>query len=164
MPRLPERLVKPMRKRFSLFCALLFSLAVHANEIAVAPSVSPDGLAPLGETWLEANPYRGQAAAVAIGRAAYNQACARCHGVDAATNTAPAPDLRQINRYCRRIADRELNAACVRDNDAWFAKSVRYGKVIVGVSHMPAWQGVLKQELAWAIQVFIETQAATGRE
>lgn len=153
-----------MRKLFPLFCAVLFSAAVHANEVAVAPDVAPDGLAPLGETWLEANPYRGQPAAVSVGRAAYNQACARCHGADAATNAAPAPDLRQINRYCRRIDDAELNAACMRDNDAWFAKSVRYGKVIVGVTHMPPWQGVLKQELAWAIQTFIEAQAqASGR-
>lgn len=153
-----------MRKLFPLFCAVLFSAAVHASEVAVAPDVAPDGLASLGETWLEANPYRGQPAAVSVGRAAYNQACARCHGADAATNAAPAPDLRQINRYCRRIDDAELNAACMRDNDAWFAKSVRYGKVIVGVTHMPPWQGVLKQELAWAIQTFIEAQAqASGR-
>lgn len=143
----------------TLFAALFATLAV-ANEVAVAPTVSPDGLPPLGDTWLAANPYRGNPTAITTGQLAYNQACARCHGVDASTNTAPAPDLRNLNRFCKRISDAELNAACMRDNDAYFAKSVRNGKIIVGVTHMPPWQGVLKQELAWAIQVFIEQQAA----
>jgi len=146
-----------------LLTALSSSLAV-ANEVAVAPTVSPDGLPPLGENWLAENPYRGNPAALAIGQQAYNQACARCHGADASTNAAPAPDLRQLNRFCKRIDDAELKAACQRDNDAYFAKTVRNGKVIVGVTHMPPWQGVLKQELAWAIQVFFESRASGRRE
>lgn len=153
-----------MKKLFIGLFAVFFSALVVANEVAVAPTVSPDGLPPLGESWLAENPYRGNPAAVAIGQQAYNQACARCHGADASTNTAPAPDLRQLNRYCRRIRDVELNAACMRDNDAYFSKTVRNGKVIVGVTHMPPWQGVLKQELAWAIQVFIESRASGRRE
>jgi cytochrome c5 len=148
-----------LRKIISLLFAVLLSAATVANEVAVAPSVEPEGLPPLGKQWLESNPYRGNAVAVDIGQAAYNQACARCHGADAATNAAPAPDLRKLNRYCRRIADADLNAACLRDNDAYFAKTVRQGKTIVGVIHMPAWEGVLKQELAWAIQVFVEAQS-----
>lgn len=131
-------------------------------EVAQAPQVDAAALPALGKTWLAANPYRGQAAAetaLALGQAAYNQACARCHGADASTNAAPAPDLRNLNRSCRRIDDAELKAWCLRDNDAYFAKTVRQGKVIVGVSHMPAWEGILPQELAWAIQLFIEQQA-----
>lgn len=146
-----------------LLTALSSSLAV-ANEVAVAPAVSPDGLPPLGDTWLSENPYRGNPLALTIGQQAYNQACARCHGADASTNAAPAPDLRQLNRFCKRISDAELNAACLRDNDAYFAKTVRNGKIIVGVTHMPPWQGVLKQELAWAIQVFIESRVSGRRE
>lgn len=146
-----------------LLTALSSSLAV-ANEVAVAPAVSPDGLPPLGDTWLSENPYRGNPLALTIGQQAYNQACARCHGADASTNAAPAPDLRQLNRFCKRISDAELNAACLRDNDAYFAKTVRNGKIIVGVTHMPPWQGVLKQELAWAIQAFIESRASGRRE
>ncbi|MGB4064804.1 MAG: c-type cytochrome [Azonexus sp.] len=145
-----------------LLTALSSSLAV-ANEVAVAPAVSADGLLALGETWLAENPYRGNPVALSIGQQAYNQACARCHGADASTNAAPAPDLRQLNRFCRRISDAELNAACLRDNDAYFAKSVRKGKIIVGVTHMPPWDGVLKQELAWAIQVFIEARAGASK-
>lgn len=139
------------------------AFTASANETAVAPTVEPDGLPVLGSQWLEANPYRGIPAAIDIGRATYNQTCARCHGADASTNAAPAPDLRQLNRFCKRIGDAELNAACMRDNDAYFAKTVRKGKIIVGVTHMPPWEGVLKQELAWAIQVFIETRSGATK-
>lgn len=148
-----------MKKLLLILLAALSSSLAMANEVAVAPAVSPDGLPPLGETWLAENPYRGNPTALAIGRDAYNQACARCHGADASTNAAPAPDLRQLNRFCKRISDAELNAACMRDNDAYFAKTVRQGKVIVGITHMPAWEALLAQELAWAIQLFIESQA-----
>lgn len=138
------------------------ALPLAANEVAVAPQIDASRLPALGATWLAANPYRQLAAAddaLAIGRDAYNQACARCHGADATTNAAPAPDLRNLNRSCRRIADTELKAWCLRDNDAYFAKTVRQGKIIVGVTHMPPWDGVLKQELAWAIQMYIESRA-----
>ena len=146
----------------SLFLALT-AQPLAAQEVAVAPDVQAGSLPPLGAVWLATNPYRHQPAAaeaVAIGRDAYNQACARCHGVDASTNAAPAPDLRKLDRGCRRIAEPALKARCQADNDAYFARTVRQGKVILGVTHMPPWQGVLSQELAWAIQVFIESRAA----
>nr|MBL8412640.1 c-type cytochrome [Dechloromonas sp.] len=152
-----------MNKLLITLIASLLAASALANEVAVAPSVSADSLPPLGETWRSENPYRGNPEAVALGQQAYNQACARCHGADASTNAAPAPDLRQLNRFCRRIGDAELKAACLRDNDAYFAKTVRNGKIIVGVTHMPPWQGVLKQELAWAIQTFVEFRAGAGR-
>lgn len=152
-----------MKKLLVTAMAVLLAASALADEVVVAPTVLPDGLPPLGETWRSENPYRGNPEAVAIGQKAYSQACARCHGADASTNAAPAPDLRNLNRFCRRISDAELNAACMRDNDAYFARTVRNGKVIVGVTHMPPWQGVLKQELAWAIQTFIESRK-TGRE
>lgn len=149
-----------------ILLALSFALTVlplAASEPASAPPADAGRLPVLGTTWLVANPYRQQAAAteaIALGRDAYNQACARCHGADASTHAAPAPDLRNLNRSCRRMADPDLKAWCQRDNDAYFAKTVRHGKIIVGVTHMPAWDGVLKQELAWAIQLFIEDRAA----
>ena len=34
------------------------------------------------------------------------------------------------------------------------------GKVKVGVRHMPAWDGVLKPELVWAIRSFLESASA----
>jgi cytochrome c553 len=157
-----------MKRRLHLLClgawALLFASALHAAEIAQPPVVDDSALPQLGNDWRENNPYRGLPAAYDVGRSAYNQSCARCHGADAATNAAPAPDLRNLNRACRRIVSAELKARCQADKDAYFAKTVRQGKIIVGVTHMPPWDGVLKQELAWAIQVFIEAQARGGRE
>lgn len=146
-----------MPKLLPMLFASLFAAAVAADETVLA--VDPVGLPVLGGTWRDDNPYRGLPDAVAVGRTAYAQACARCHGADAATNAAPAPDLRQLDRTCRRIVDAALRAACMRDNDAYFARTVRDGKVIVGVRHMPAWDGLLRQELAWAIQVFVESRA-----
>lgn len=157
-----------MMRRF--FLTLLLGLCtaatpLAANEVAVAPLLDASHLPPLGSDWLAANPYRQQPDdVVAIGRDAYNQACARCHGAEASTNTAPAPDLRNLNRSCRHIAEPELKVWCQRDNDAFFAKSVRGGKIIVGVTHMPPWENVLKQELAWAIQLFIESRVSAMRE
>lgn len=152
------------RKHSRLFVGLLaggLALAAVASEGALAPVVDQSGLAPLGEAWRKGNPYRGQGRAVEVGQAAFNQACARCHGVDAnPAGGAPAPDLRQLNRFCRRIGEPALQAACLADNDVYFSKTVRQGKTIVGVVHMPAWQGVLSQEAIWAIQAFIEARAA----
>ena len=49
----------------------------------------------LGEDWLESNPYRGNADAVELGASAYNQNCARCHGLGAVSGGI-APDLRLL--------------------------------------------------------------------
>lgn len=152
-----------MLKKLAATLLVVAAAPLSAGEVAIAPTVDASRLPALGGTWLLANPYRAQPAAetaVNLGRDAYNQSCSRCHGADAATNAAPAPDLRNLNRTCRRIADAELKAWCLRDNDAYFAKTVRQGKVILGVTHMPPWEGVLPQELAWAIQLFVERQAA----
>ncbi len=150
------------RRAAALLLGLGFATGALRAEVAQAPQVDAAALPVLGKAWQAANPYRGQFAAetaLPLGQAAYNQACARCHGADASTNAAPAPDLRNLNRSCRRIEDADLKAWCLRDNDTYFAKTVRQGKVIVGVTHMPAWEGILPQELAWAIQLFIENQA-----
>lgn len=149
--------------KLALAAACLFSFAgsVAALEVAYPPSVDYSALPALGKDWRETNPYRNVPEALPIGRIAFNQSCARCHGADAATNAAPAPDLRNLDKGCRRIADAAIKARCMADNDAFFAKSVRDGKIIVGVMHMPPWREVLPQELAWAIQAFIEAQSRT---
>ena len=146
-----------------LLLALICAGQVVALEIAVAPVVDQSGLPPLGADWLKTNPYRANARAIEIGQSAFNQSCARCHGLDASSTAAPAPDLRQLNRYCRRIGDAELQAACMADNDTYFSKTVQQGKVIVGVMHMPPWKDVLSQELVWAIQRFIESRTGAAQ-
>lgn len=152
-----------MRRPFFVILAAALSAASAAAEVAVAPAVDTSALPALGAEWREGNPYRGLPDAFDVGRSAYNQACSRCHGADAATNAAPAPDLRKLDRGCRRIADATLKARCTADNDAYYAKTVRNGKTIVGVVHMPPWDGVLTQETAWAIQTFVEARARETR-
>ncbi len=139
--------------------AMSLALAAPAIEVAVAPVLDRSGLPPLGDTWRKGNPYRGNPRAVEVGQSAFKQSCARCHGEDASpVGGAPAPDLRQLNRYCRSIANPVLQAACMADNDQYFKKTVQQGKVVVGVRHMPSWNEVLIQEDVWAIQTFIESR------
>jgi len=138
---------------------LALSLPLAANEVAVPVNVDLSGLPPIVEG-SEVNPYRGNAQAVEVGNSAFHQACARCHGVDAnPSGSLPAPDLRQLHRFCGRIADTNLRARCMSDNDHFFNTSVQEGKVIVGVVHMPRWKETLNQQTIWAIQTYIESRS-----
>ena len=152
--------------RFSWpFLALgVLCCSAHAQEIANRPNVDASALKPLGTEWQRINPYRGQAVAIEIGRQTFAQTCARCHGPEADATGHPAPDLRRLDMACKRIKDPEIKAKCTADNDAYFAKSARFGKTIVGVMHMPAWEPVLGQELIWAIRSYIESRPVTPLE
>jgi len=153
------RLRLSLSRGFGLLAGCLAFVAVAlAGEVAVAPVVDQSGLPPLGAE-VRTNPYRANTRAIEVGQSAFNQACARCHGIDANPAGAPAPDLRQLNRYCRRIGEPAVQAACLADNDAYFSKTVANGKTIVGVMHMPPWKNVLSPELVWAIQAFVEARA-----
>lgn len=158
---LPDR-VAADRFRFGTTLRMLAALAVltsvpaYALE-AVVPIVDLSGLPALPDGAHDENPYRGNPLAVEIGRSAYAQACARCHGEEAST-MGPAADLRLLGRYCNRIADPTLRGRCVRDADFYFLKTVREGKLRLGIRHMPAWGDRLAQPLAWSIQAFIEAR------
>lgn len=147
----------------SISCLLLVAATALANELPVPVTVELGDLPRLGESWLKSNPYRGNSQAIKVGDSAFHRACARCHGPAAnPSGSFPAPDLRQLNRSCRPIAEASLKARCLADNDQYFSKSVREGKVVVGVVHMPRWQETLNQETIWAIQTYIESRAAVG--
>lgn len=136
--------------------ATFVALPAAALEAVVPPTVDVSGLPALGNVWRDENPYRGNTAAVALGQDAFDQACSRCHGADA-LGKGPAPNLRRLTRYCQRIEDPELRQACLQDTDAYFRNAVLNGKVKVGVVHMPAWKGVLSQEVLWALKTYIES-------
>lgn len=155
--------MRNMLMRNLILAALIAGKAAIADEVANHPEVDFSSLPRLGSNWLATNPYRGNTDAIRVGQLTYGQTCARCHGADASTNAAPAPDLRRLNAFCRRVEDAELKAACMRDNDAYFSKTVRQGKTIVGVVHMPAWEPVLSQELIWAVQSFIESRVEVSK-
>ena len=141
---------------FSIGLTAIFMLNAQAVD-RVPPQVDSSQLPEPARTWQEPNPLRGNAAAAAIGKTAFNQSCASCHGVDANGTRSPAPDLRRLGGLCRRIQDAALRQRCQGDADAFFIKSVRYGKQKFGIVHMPPWEGVIAPELAWALRSFIET-------
>lgn len=146
-------------KGVSLALLLAFAaLPAAAVEMANRPEVDTSALPPIAEDWPRVNPYRGLPAAIEVGRATFAQTCARCHGPDADATGHPAPDLRRLDLACRRIGDPAIRAACLSDNDVFFTRSVRGGKVIVGITHMPPWEEALTPQLVWAIRSFIETR------
>ena len=100
--------------------------------------------------------YRGNAAAITVGTSAYAQNCARCHGIEAISGGI-APDLRMLDRDCMtQAADRK--AACFKENDDYYATTVRKGRVRNGAVYMPPFDGILQQEAVWAIKAYLETR------
>ena len=133
--------------RFLTSLTLMAALALASNVCFAHGDVQPQavdvtGLEPLGEDWLEDNPYRGNAKAVEIGSSAYNQNCARCHGLDAISGGI-APDLRYIS------VDLE--------GDEWYVYRVREGAIRNGITYMPKMGDYLSQEALWAIRAYLET-------
>lgn len=123
----------------SIFCSS--QVIAHGN---VTPQpVDTTGLAPLGNEWRTQNPYSGKPKAIEIGSSAYNQNCARCHGLEVISGGL-APDLRYL----------ELGVS----GDEWFIHRIRHGATINGQTRMPPFEGILSQEAMWAIRSFIETK------
>lgn len=139
-----------MKKAF--FVTLLagtFSTLVMAHGDVVPQGANTDGLEPLGEDWLEENPYRNansdlKETAIQIGSSAYNQNCARCHGLEAMSGGI-APDLREL--------DADING------DEWYKERVINGAVRNGAIYMPRMAEHLSQEALWAIRTYIEKRA-----
>ncbi|MGL4436098.1 MAG: c-type cytochrome [Giesbergeria sp.] len=134
----------------------LVTASALADEPLKRPSVDTSNLPLLAPGWAETNPLRGNALAVAVGREAFNQACARCHGENANGSRSPAPDLRRIGAFCKRVTDDVLNRRCMSDADHFFVKSVRFGKQKFGIVHMPPWDSTLEPTLIWSLRTFVE--------
>jgi len=139
-----------------LALALLATIArAHGDVTPQAVDVST--LAKLGEQWRPANPYSGDKEAVRIGASAFNQNCARCHGLEAVSGGI-APDLRKLDADCMSLAVPAKKSACLKEIDEYFTSSVRHGKVRNGAVYMPPFEGVLSQEAVWAIKSYLETR------
>lgn len=113
----------------------------------VAPqAVDTTHLPQIGTDWVAENPYKGHEGAITTGASAYNQNCARCHGLGGVSGGI-APDLRAI----------EDDA----DGDEWYAYRVRNGSIRNGVTYMPKFAesdgGPLTQEALWAIRAWLIT-------
>lgn len=140
-----------------LFALLLGAGAAQAHGDVTPQAVDTSKLPTLGAEWKGENPYRGHADAIRIGASAYNQNCARCHGLEAISGGI-APDLRKMDNECANIKDARRKAACVKDVDDYYAGIVRRGRVRNGAVYMPPFEGILNQEATWAIRAYLETR------
>ena len=120
----------------------LVSLHASAHGDVTPQPVDTKGLKDLGKDWLKANPYRSDKTAVRIGDSAYNQNCARCHGLGAISGGI-APDLRYLP-----TGD---------EGDEIFLNRIRKGSTRDGRVYMPPFEGTLSQEAMWAIRTWLES-------
>lgn len=146
------------------FCfALLLTLVAQqswAHGDVVPQSVDTSTLPQLGAKWLDNNPYSSGAAnkeALRIGTSAYNQNCARCHGLEAISGGI-SPDLRKIDNDCADLADAAKKNACYQEISEYFVATVRRGRVRDGRVYMPPFEGTLSQEAIWSIKTYLETR------
>ena len=163
MSAMEREMARSRASRAFAAALLLFGPLANAalsGEQAFRVEVDIGTLPRLGSVLREENPYRTNAAAIAVGAQAFEQACSGCHVL--ATSGGIGPDLRMLNAACRKIVDESRRAICLRDQDYYFLKSVRDGKTIVGVTHMPAWRDFLSQEAIWAIRSYIESRAPSS--
>ena len=137
--------------------SLAATLPAQAHGDVTPQVVDTASLPALGKDWKGENPYRGHAGAIKVGASAYNQNCARCHGLEAISGGI-APDLRKLDNECVTLKVEARKKACVAEIDQYYAGSVRKGKVRNGAVYMPPFEGILNQEATWAIKAYLETR------
>ncbi|ANB17012.1 cytochrome c-550 PedF [Dokdonella koreensis] len=150
----------PRSPRTALVALLLAALAgpVHGHGDTVPQAVDTHTLPALGDAPQARNPYAAGAAhaeAVRIGSSAYNQNCARCHGLEAVSGGI-APDLRKLNADCG--AFESPDAECLAEVDQYFYDTVAKGRVREGRVYMPPFKDIFSQEAIWAIRSYIDTR------
>jgi cytochrome c-550 PedF len=139
---------------------VLGSTLAWAHGDVVPQAVDTHTLPSLGDKWEVSNPYStGPASqeALRIGTSAYNQNCARCHGLDAISGGI-APDLRKLDADCTGMADANKKKACFAEMDEYFLATVRRGRMRDGRVYMPPFEGLLNQEAIWSIRTYLESR------
>ena len=149
-----------MTRSHAPFAAALLALAACTTAFAhgdvVPQAVDTTSLPALGEAWRDENPFRGHDGAIKVGTSAYNQNCARCHGLEVISGGI-APDLRKLDNECTALKDAK-RGACVKEVDDYFVSTVRKGRTRNGAVYMPPFEGVLDQEAMWSIKAYLETR------
>lgn len=136
-------------KLFAFIASASFAGVVFAHGDVAPQAVDISTLPAVGEEWVEENPYRDEdestllEEAVKVGKSAYNQNCARCHGLGAVSGGI-APDLRET-----LTPDFE--------GDEWFMYRIRQGAERNGITYMPKFEGIMAQEAMWAIKAWLDT-------
>lgn len=141
--------------------AVTTSLFAVAHGNVTPQGVDTTGLPVLGEKWRDENPYKDNKLALKVGTSAYNQNCARCHGIEAVSGGI-APDLRLLDRDCAGMRNEAKKQACYKEIDRYYLASIRHGKVRNGAVYMPPFEGVFNQEAMWAIKTYLETRRASN--
>lgn len=152
-----QRLVRALTV---MAASLLMSGAVLAHGDVVPQAVDTHTLPQLGAKWRDANPYSEGPAnkeALRIGTSAYNQNCARCHGLEAISG-GMAPDLRKFDAECIDMADQAKKSSCFKEMDDFYVSTVRRGRVRDGRVYMPPFEATLSQEAIWSIKTYLETR------
>jgi cytochrome c-550 PedF len=139
----------------ALLC--LASAAAWSHGDVTPQAVDTKDLPQLGADWRTENPFRKHDGAIKIGTSAYNQNCARCHGLEAISGGI-APDLRKLDNECVTLRDEKRKAACVKEIDEFFLTTVRRGRTRNGAVYMPPFEGILSQEAVWSIKAYLETR------
>ncbi len=141
--------MRSVERRWGVMSWVALAVVIGLAPIATRPhgDVNPQpvdtkGLEPLGETWRTTNPYRENPRAIEIGKSAYNQQCARCHGLGGVSGGL-APDLRNLDKGDQGDKD--------------FLPPMRKGVYRDGRTLMPKYEGILSQEAMWAIRSWLET-------
>lgn len=145
------------RRLLALAAGCALSAVVQAHGDVTPQAVDTTGLPSLGSDWRAENPFRQNDPAIKIGSSAYNQNCARCHGLEVISGGI-APDLRKIDNDCAILKDDKKKAACVKETDEYYANTVRRGRTRNGAVYMPPFEGVLSQEAVWSIKAYLETR------
>ena len=131
--------------------------AAWAHGDVTPQAVDTKALPQLGAEWRKENPYRKHDGAIKVGTSAYNQNCARCHGLEAISGGI-APDLRKLDNECATLKDAGKKTACVKEMDNFFATAVRKGRTRNGAVYMPPFEAMLNQQAIWAIKSYLETR------
>ncbi len=147
----------PLRLAAAVLATLMFCAGAGAHGDVTPQAVDTAALPKLGGAWLAENPFRQNAEAVKIGTSAYNQNCARCHGLEAISGGI-APDLRKIENECATLKDAARKTACVKDTDDFYLSTVRRARTRNGAVYMPPFEGVMNQEAMWSIKAYLETR------
>ncbi len=129
----------------------------QAHGDVTPQAVDTHELPQLGADWRAENPFRQHEKAISIGTSAYNQNCARCHGLEAISGGI-APDLRKLENDCAPLKDASKKNACRKETDEYFSNTVRRGRSRNGAVYMPPFEGTLSQEAVWAIKAYLETR------
>ncbi len=143
--------------------AALVSIGAVAHGDVTPHPIDTSSLKPLGSQWADANPYRGDAKAIAVGAEGYKHNCAGCHGLNAESGGV-APDLLAFAADCVDAASEAKRNACLKDSDEYFKGITLHGKKTSdGRYTMPAYDGVFTQEAVWAIKAYLDARTVEAK-